>query len=45
SYSEAAMLAVLPQVPSRLRPDRWPERAEAARRPTGMENGHQLWLS
>ncbi|HCS3428772.1 TPA: transglycosylase domain-containing protein, partial [Shigella flexneri] len=31
SYSEAAMLAVLPQVPSRLRPDRWPERAEAAR--------------
>lgn len=25
------MLAVLPQVPSRLRPDRWPERAEAAR--------------
>lgn len=31
SYSEAAMLAVLPQAPSRLRPDRWPERAEAAR--------------
>lgn len=26
------MLAVLPQAPSRLRPDhRWPERAEAAR--------------
>ncbi len=25
------MLAVLPQSPSRLRPDRWPERAEAAR--------------
>ena len=28
---EAALLAVLPQAPSRLRPDRWPERAEAAR--------------
>jgi len=25
------LLAVLPQAPSRLRPDRWPERAEAAR--------------
>lgn len=31
SYSEAALLAVLPQAPSRLRPDRWPARAEAAR--------------
>ncbi|MDM2933155.1 peptidoglycan glycosyltransferase PbpC [Citrobacter sp. Cu233] len=31
SYSEAALLAVLPQAPSRLRPDRWPERAEVAR--------------
>ncbi|MCU6185108.1 peptidoglycan glycosyltransferase PbpC [Citrobacter cronae] len=31
SYSDAALLAVLPQAPSRLRPDRWPERAEAAR--------------
>lgn len=31
SYSEAALLAVLPQAPSRLRPDRWPERAGAAR--------------
>jgi len=31
SYSEAAMLAVLPQAPSRLRPDRWPERAQQAR--------------
>ena len=31
SYSEAALLAVLPQAPSHLRPDRWPERAEAAR--------------
>ena len=28
---EAALLAVLPQAPSRLRPDRWPARAEAAR--------------
>lgn len=28
---EAALMAVLPQAPSRLRPDRWPERAEAAR--------------
>ncbi|EBP3999598.1 peptidoglycan glycosyltransferase PbpC, partial [Salmonella enterica subsp. enterica] len=31
SYADAALLAVLPQAPSRLRPDRWPERAEAAR--------------
>ncbi|WP_339890334.1 penicillin-binding protein 1C [Neptuniibacter pectenicola] len=30
-YSEAALLAVLPQAPSRLRPDRHPERAEKAR--------------
>ena len=29
--SEAALLAVLPQSPSRLRPDRYPERARAAR--------------
>ncbi|MBK5144923.1 peptidoglycan glycosyltransferase PbpC [Budviciaceae bacterium BWR-B9] len=29
--SEAALLAVLPQAPSRLRPDRYPERAQAAR--------------
>ncbi|QEW31178.1 penicillin-binding protein 1C [Erwinia billingiae] len=29
--SEAALLAVLPQAPSWLRPDRWPERAQAAR--------------
>ena len=28
---EAALLAVLPQAPSRLRPDRFPERAKAAR--------------
>ncbi|WP_067867643.1 penicillin-binding protein 1C [Neptuniibacter marinus] len=30
-YSEAALLAVLPQAPSRLRPDRHPQRAERAR--------------
>ncbi len=29
--SEAALLAVLPQAPSRLRPDRYPERAKKAR--------------
>jgi len=29
--AEAALLAVLPQAPSRLRPDRYPERAQAAR--------------
>ena len=31
SHAEAAMLAVLPQRPSLLRPDRFPERARAAR--------------
>lgn len=31
SYADAALLAVLPQAPSRLRPDRRPERAQAAR--------------
>ncbi len=31
SYAEAALLAVLPQAPSRLRPDRWSGRAQAAR--------------
>ena len=31
SHAEAALLAVLPQRPSRLRPDRFPERARAAR--------------
>lgn len=31
SLAEAALLAVLPQTPSRLRPDRYPARAEAAR--------------
>ncbi len=29
--AEAALLAVLPQAPSRLRPDRYPQRAKAAR--------------
>lgn len=31
SHAEAALLAVLPQAPSRLRPDRYPQRAQAAR--------------
>ncbi|MDR2506732.1 MAG: penicillin-binding protein 1C [Candidatus Accumulibacter sp.] len=31
SHAEAALLAVLPQSPSRLRPDRYPERSRAAR--------------
>ncbi|MDX7999807.1 peptidoglycan glycosyltransferase PbpC [Xenorhabdus sp. Reich] len=31
SSGEAALLTVLPQAPSRLRPDRYPERAQAAR--------------
>ncbi len=31
SAGEAALLAVLPQAPSRLRPDRYPERAQVAR--------------
>ena len=31
SYADAALLAVLPQAPSRLRPDRWPQRAQKAR--------------
>ena len=31
SHAEAALLAVLPQAPSRLRPDRFPEAAQAAR--------------
>ena len=31
SHAEAALLAVLPQAPSRLRPDRYPEAAQAAR--------------
>lgn len=31
SHAEAALLAVLPQAPSRIRPDRHPQRAERAR--------------
>lgn len=31
SLAESALLAVLPQAPSRLRPDRYPDRAQAAR--------------
>lgn len=31
SHAEAALLAILPQAPSRLRPDRFPERARRAR--------------
>ena len=31
SHAEAALLAVLPQSPSRIRPDRYPQRAEKAR--------------
>ena len=31
SHAEAALLAVLPQAPSRLRPDRFPEAAQVAR--------------
>jgi penicillin-binding protein 1C len=31
THAEAAMLTVLPQLPSRLRPDRYPERAQSAR--------------
>jgi len=31
SHAEAALLAVMPQAPSRLRPDRYPQQARAAR--------------
>jgi len=31
THAEAALLTVLPQLPSRLRPDRFPERAQSAR--------------
>jgi len=41
---EAALLAVLPQAPSRLRPDRWPQRAEAARNKVLERLAHyQVW--
>jgi penicillin-binding protein 1C len=39
--SEAALLAVLPQAPSRLRPDRHPERAELARNKVLQRMLHQ----
>jgi len=31
SHADAALLAILPQMPSRLRPDRWPAQARTAR--------------
>src|SRR2546428_14099101 len=31
THAEAALLTVLPQLPSRLRPDRYPQRAQLAR--------------
>ena len=42
--SEAALFAVLPQAPSRLRPDRYPERAQAARDKVLDRLGeYQIW--
>ncbi len=42
--SEAALLAVLPQAPSRLRPDRHPQRAEAARNKLLLRlQQYQVW--
>ena len=43
SYSDAALLAVLPQAPSRLRPDRWPDRAEAARNKVLERMSQGIW--
>ncbi|MEO3991733.1 peptidoglycan glycosyltransferase PbpC [Pseudocitrobacter cyperus] len=44
SYADAALLAVLPQAPSRLRPDRWPERAQAARNKVlARMESQQVW--
>ena len=40
SRAEAALLAVLPQAPSRLRPDRHPQRAQAARDKILQRLGH-----
>ena len=41
---EAALLAVLPQAPGRLRPDRWPQRAEAARNKVLQRLAqHRVW--
>lgn len=42
--AEAALLAVLPQAPSRLRPDRHPQRAQAARdKLLRRLQQHQVW--
>ena len=44
--SEAALMAVLPQAPSRLRPDRWPLRAQAARNKVLQRMiDYQVWSS
>ncbi|WP_272567711.1 peptidoglycan glycosyltransferase PbpC [Providencia sp. PROV255] len=44
--SEAALFAVLPQAPSRLRPDRYPQRAQAARdKVLDRLEEYQVWNS
>lgn len=44
SHAEAALLAVLPQAPSRLRPDRHPEAARAARdKVLARLAEHRIW--
>lgn len=44
SRAEAALLVVLPQAPSRLRPDRYPEAAQAARDKVLLRMGRRgLW--
>ncbi|HHQ2584431.1 peptidoglycan glycosyltransferase PbpC [Providencia rettgeri] len=44
--SEAALFAVLPQAPSRLRPDRYPQRAQAARdKVLDRLEEYQVWSS
>ena len=46
SHAEAALLAVLPQAPSRLRPDRAPEKARAARdKVLHRLERHGIWAS
>lgn len=46
AYSEAALLAVLPQAPSRLRPDRYPDRAQQARdKVLDRLTAYQVWPS
>ena len=44
SHAEAALLAVLPQSPSRLRPDRYPERAQIARDKV-LDRLQRVWLA